>query len=223
MELQPIADTLAAWPAAFATPDDADRVPPAWAPIAEAADPAERVRVALARWNDGFLDFVPKFAAALRTRCADVRVAFTGAEPVLVYVLEGPDGGPVSWVGHHPTAFEQPPFWDECFPAPVQDFLREVHAGFASQAPTSYGIAPPALMATLADLAGLPEGIPDWDEDADIASTRLLRVCGDSGSLDYCLSPDLPVGEVALVYQGDIDPQDFGAALDELMTRRLEP
>jgi hypothetical protein len=74
-------------------------------------------------------------------------------------------------------------------------------------------------MDTLANLSDWPEGIPDWE--ADIASTRLLQISTDGGILCYCLSPDLAPGQVALVYEGDVDPQDFGAELDQLMMSRL--
>jgi hypothetical protein len=80
----------------------------------------------------------------------------------------------------------------------------------------------PVHMQTIAEMADLPDGIPEWDEDAEIASTRLLVISSDGGLLYYCLSPDLDPGQVALVYEGDIDPKDFGSELDKLMMARLD-
>lgn len=73
-------------------------------------------------------------------------------------------------------------------------------------------------MQTIAARVGRPGGFPGWDEAAAaetgrIASNRLLCVTKDGGNLLFCVSPDLPVGQAALVYEGDIDPQDFGPAL----------
>ena len=191
-------------------------LPDAWRPIAEAAVPADRAAAALALWNPALLELLPGFAAALRTRLTDVRM--TG--PGLVYTLRADDGTDVAWTGHDPRTFREPRFFSS-FPEPLREFLTGVHAGFASDPAPAFGFDRPAEMMTIAEIADYPEGIPDWMDDADIESTRLLRLTSDGGILFHCLSPDLPVGQVALVYEGDVDPQDFGPVIDGLLTGRL--
>ncbi|HSV67274.1 MAG TPA: hypothetical protein VLJ59_15370 [Mycobacteriales bacterium] len=44
-----------------------------------------------------------------------------------------------------------------------------------------------------------------------------MRIGTDGVDLQYCVSPDLPPGQIALVYEGDIDRRAFGPALDGLM------
>jgi hypothetical protein len=122
--------------------------------------------------------------------------------------------------GFDPRTFgEPPPFW-QSFPQPLRVFLHEVHAGFISSG-AGFGPLPPSHMQTLAKLADFPDGIPMWDEMAEIASTRLVLVASDGGLMRFCLSPDLTPGQVALVYEGDVDPQDLSTELDELMMSRL--
>ncbi|GAA3649076.1 hypothetical protein GCM10022224_009820 [Nonomuraea antimicrobica] len=104
---------------------------------------------------------------------------------------------------------------------PLRVFLHEVHAGFISGMGAGYGPTRPAYMETLADLSGLPDDDLD-EEDELIASTRLLVIATDGGHLQYCLSSDLAPGQVALAYEGDIDPQDLALRLDALMLSRLE-
>ncbi|WP_131822543.1 hypothetical protein [Mycobacteroides chelonae] len=54
--------------------------------IAASADPAQRVQLALARWNPGFLEMIPRFADALHSRLRDVRVCYWREEgPALVW------------------------------------------------------------------------------------------------------------------------------------------
>ncbi|MEU8328383.1 hypothetical protein [Micromonospora sp. NPDC048839] len=201
--------------------DDAAHLPGPWRSIVTATAPAERRETAVALWNAGFLRLVPRFAAVLRDRLVDVVPYRTADGPALVYVVRADDGHHVPWVGYDPRTFEQPQFW-AAFPEPLQEFLRDVHAGFVSGERTGFGPARPEQMLTLAEMADYPDGIPGWDEDSDISSTRLLRISSDGGLLFYCLSPDLPTGEVALVYEGDVDPRDLGTELDELMTQRLQ-
>lgn len=217
--------TLPEWSLAFVEPTAAQaaQLPEQWRPIALAADAGARCRLARSLWSRGFLAAVPRFAAALATRCADVRACIVHDCPALVYVMADDDGGHVSWVGYDPREFGPvPEFW-QSFPASLRVFLREVHAGFVSGADgASFGPARPVHMVSLARFAGFPEGIPGWDEDGRITSTRLLRITSDGGNLHYCLSPDLAPGDIALVYEGDIDPADFGTTLDELMMSRFE-
>ncbi|MFE0641745.1 hypothetical protein ACFW2Y_09080 [Streptomyces sp. NPDC058877] len=220
MDTDEIITTLHNWSLRFAESDTLSQVPEEWRPIARSEDPQGRCRQALDLWNDDFLDLLPRFAATLRTRLVDVRAAFTDGCPVLVYALRADNGAAVSWIGYHPGAFEEPRFW-ESFPQPLQDFLRTVHAGFVSGSRTSFGVAPPVHMETLAELADFPDGIPGWTDTAGISSTRLLRISSDGGILYYCASPDIERGKIALVYEGDIDPQDLGQELDELVTSRL--
>jgi hypothetical protein len=86
----------------------------------------------------------------------------------------------------------------------------------------------PAYQRTIAELAGQPAGILGWDEAAAaqphgrIASNRLLAVTRDSGNLWLCVSPDLPEGQAAAVYEGDVDIEDFTSAFDDLMVTPFE-
>ncbi|MGV4925901.1 hypothetical protein K2224_17960 [Streptomyces sp. BHT-5-2] len=220
-----IAATLEDWSLAFVGSDAGEiaLIPEKWRPIVLSADPEDRRRAALSLWNRGFLDLVPEFAEVLDAHCLDVRVGITDGAAVLVYVLETEDGELVSWVGYDPGTFEEPEFWG-CFPAAVQVFLREVHAGFVSGSRYAFGVARPVAMGTLAELADFPEGIPGWEDGSRISSKRLLQITTDGGLLKFCLSPDLAVGQVALVYEGDVDPKEFGQELDELlMSRFAEP
>lgn len=197
-------------------------VPAGWRGIAAAADAAERAERALALWNRGFLDLVPDFAVLLRDRLADVRVCELGDEWVLVYLVRADDGSTLVWLGWHPDTFgAAPPHWGSV-PEPVREFLIGVHAGFTAPDGESYGLAPPVDMATYARRAGFTGPIPEWD--GGIPAERLLFVTRDGGLLEYCASPDLPAGRIALVYEGDVDPrEEFGAALDRLLCGRLRP
>ena len=218
-----IAGTLTGWQLTFVEPGSAELllIPERWQPIVSSPEAQTRRETALALWNRGFLDLIPQFAAVLCARLVDVRVCIADDCPVLAYVTRADHGKYVSWVGYDPRTFHEPKFWAS-FPEPVQVFLSDVHAGFASQDRTSFGVSRPMHMDTLANLADFPEGIPDWDVDDKIASTRLLQITTDGGILYYCVSPDLAPGEVALVYEGDVDAQDLGESLDGLMMRRFE-
>lgn len=204
-----------------AGPADAARLPEQWRPIAAAAQPGQRREAALELWRPAFLDLVPRFADALRERLVDVAAYLTDDGPALVYTVRARRDQLVTWVGFDPRTFEEPHFWGS-FPAPVQEFLREVHAGFVSGERRAFGLSRPADMLTLGEMADYPEGIPEWEDGTDISSTRLLCISTDGGVLLYCLSPDLSPGDVALVYEGDIDLRRLGIELDDLLIQRLE-
>lgn len=194
-----------------------------WLPIASSADPADRRAAALTLWNDGFTRLLPNFMDVLRGRLLDVRICRLEDDLALVYLVRDDHGDPVAWVGWDPRSFgEAPALWDN-LPATARAFLREVHAGFTGPDGESYGITRPRWMETYASRGGDPAGLPDWDEESPIPSTRLLVVTSNSTNLLYCVSPDLPAGQVALVYEGDVDAQDFGAELDELLVPGWPP
>jgi hypothetical protein len=203
-------------------PTELSRIPEQWLPILTASDASARLEAAVELWNQGFFDLVPEFAAALTMRFLDVRVAITDGDPVLVYVARDGTGAAISWVGLDPRTFDEPPQFWEIFPDSLRIFLRDVHAGFISGPEAAFGPLPPGYMVTLAELAGFPEGIPDWEQNSEIASTRLLRIATNGWQLDYCLSPDLPADAVALVYEGDVDSQALGPELDQLMMKQFE-
>jgi hypothetical protein len=227
LDLDQIADDLGEGPVKFvdAGPSEPAQVPERWRGIAESTDPEARRAAALSLWNREFLDMVPKFAQALSENLTDVRVCVLRGDWVLVYVARATDQRVLLWVGWDPDTFGEtrPPFWD-AIPKPPQDFLTTVHAGFTAPDGESYGIIQPARMTTYAEWAGFDDPAEDWDQAGEISSTRFMFVTKDSGLLDFCVSPDLPPGKVALIYEGDIDPrEDFGPALDNLMTSRFEP
>jgi len=67
-------------------------VPAQWAAIARSGDAEERRLLALSRWNRDFLDLIPGYAAALRTKLVDVRVcALSGESLVLLYFFDESD------------------------------------------------------------------------------------------------------------------------------------
>jgi hypothetical protein len=217
-----IAATLTSWQLTFVEPGLLPSVvPDRWRPIVSSREAGSRCEAALALWNKPLLDLVPKFAAVLGTRLIDVRVCVTDDCAALAYVTRNDEGRYVSWLGYDPATFHEPEFWAS-FPEPLQVFLSEVHAGFVSGDRMSFGVSRPIHMDTLANLADFPDGIPGWDEDDKIASTRLLQITSDGGIMYYCVSPDLGLDEIALVYEGDVDAQDLGASLDKLLIRRFE-
>jgi hypothetical protein len=167
---------------------------------------------------------LPRFTTALTGQLADVQPALSGTTPVLVYLARGNDGGPRAWIGFPPlpTDWPAPWFW-AAIPTFLRVFFERSHAGFVAADGESCGPLPPKLMRTLAERAGAPDGIPGWDGEGRIPSTRLVRVATNGALLDYCVSPDLAGERLALVYEGDIDPQDASAALDELMTSGFAP
>lgn len=195
-------------------------LPEPWRPIAFGPDEATRTRTALTLWNPELIALLPRFWGMLTGRLVDVRAAVAGGYPVLVYVARTNGDEPIAWVGIDPrTLGIPPPLW-AAVPAPLRAFLTDVHAGFTAPDGESYGAIAPSSMTTLAEYADFPDGIPGWDDDG-IPSTRLLRLTTDGG-IDVCASPDLPAGQIAIVYEGDVDAQDFGPAFDAFVTGRFE-
>jgi hypothetical protein len=213
-----IVDTLEGQPAIPVGVGQLSRLPAQWHPIAASAEWRVRQEAALELWNHDFLDLVPGFAREFNERLVDIRPYFVGDEPALVYIARSDRRGLVSWVGYDPRGAADLP---AVVPAAVRGFLVGVHAGFVSGVDAGFGPTRPAALRTLAELAGFPDGIPGWDDDMEIPSTRLWCLATDGGQMRYCLSPDLPPGEVALVYQGDLEAMNLGVALDKLMTSRL--
>ncbi|MFG1649785.1 hypothetical protein ACGFIE_07640 [Micromonospora sp. NPDC049275] len=199
-------------------PDD---LHPEWLPVVTAPTAEERIAAALARWTPDFTDLLPQFFGEFRTRLLDVRLGRAAGELALIYVVRGRDDELVLWMGWDPRRFREPRFWNR-FPAAARTFLQTVHAGFSHPDGVSGGLAHVGEMSTYAEWAEEPDGLADWDEEQEIASTRLLVVTSNGTNLLYCLSPDLPTGTIALVYEGDIDPQPFAASIDALMVRPLE-
>lgn len=68
-------------------------------------------------------------------------------------------------------------------------FLQHVHAGFTSGGRTAFGPMHPRHMQTVAEQAGEPDGITDWDEEQETASTRLLLVASNGGMADRVCEP----------------------------------
>ncbi|TEA07978.1 hypothetical protein [Mycobacteroides salmoniphilum] len=194
-----------------------------FAEVAASADPEQRVQLALARWNPGFLEMLPRFADALQSRLRDVQVCYWRDEgPALLYFVEAADGDVVIWVGWDPRTFtgSTPPLW-QTLPMPAREFLRDVHPGFTILDGESFGLAQPSYMSTFAAWAGWPTGIPDWDRPDVIASTDMLWLTANGGDTALCTSPDLEIGQVAVLFENDIDIADLGTELDQLMLRPL--
>ena len=195
-------------------------MPPGWRSIAAAPGLAGRRQAALALWPRDLLELLPQFAELFAERLLDVRVGRLRGDSVLVYLTSADSGAALVWLGWPPGSFDPPVFWDR-LPAPARRFLREVHAGFAGPDGDSYGLAQPAGMVTYAEWAGFDGPIPGWAGADRISSDRLMFVTGNGDLLHLCVSPDLPEGRLAIVYEGDVDPQEFWPALDELMTGRF--
>ncbi|MFF0154008.1 hypothetical protein [Micromonospora sp. NPDC005203] len=220
-----MAGTLPGWAATIVAANSAEfaELPERWQPIASAVGAEQRRPAALALWNADLTAMLPQLVTALDTHLVDVRACATDHGFVLAYLVTDDSGRHTCWVGRDPRGFAAPPrFWDS-FPPWLQRFLREVHAGFTSPDHESFGVMAPSDMQTLAERADFPEGIPGWEDGDDISSTRLLVITKDSGNLHYCLSPDLDLGQVALVYEGDIDPLDLAPELDNLMASYVRP
>ncbi|MFJ1456458.1 hypothetical protein [Nocardia sp. N2S4-5] len=205
-------------------------LPSQWRPISVSARPQDRCAAALALWNRSFLDMLPRFAAALRDKLADVRVCKLDDAWVLLYVLAPGVGEPYAlWAGWDPATFgdTEPPLWD-AFPAPVREFLRTVHAGFSRpDYPGACGLLPPRYMDTFGAYHGAPEGLPEWEDawggEDFIPEKRLVPIMDDGGTLYRCVSPNAP-GKMVILYEGDIDPRaDFGPELDDVLMQGVGP
>ncbi|MEU7633751.1 hypothetical protein AB0C34_27870 [Nocardia sp. NPDC049220] len=191
--------------------------------IDTAGDREERVRLALRRWNSDFLDLVPKFASELHARLRDVHVCRWHAEgQALLYFVEDADGNTVVWVGWDPHTFTEPtpPFW-ETLPPAVHRFLTDVHPGFTMLDGESYGLAQPSYMSTFATWAGWLGAIPDWNREDVIGSTSMLWLTGNGFDTALCSSPELAVGEVAVLFEDQFDVSELGKELDTLMLSAL--
>ncbi|WBB71267.1 hypothetical protein O7602_16015 [Micromonospora sp. WMMD1128] len=202
-------------------PADLPGLPERWRPVASTGDPATRLALATALWNEPLLDVLPEFSAELRTSFFDVRACRVDGESALVYLARDDAGELLTWLGADPAGFVEPPFWEH-FPEPLRTFHRQVHAGFTSVELDTFGPMHPRHMRTIAERAGRPDSFPDWDESRPIASTRLLLISSNGGQLDCCVSPDLPADHLALVHEGDIDPTPYGRAMDEMLMLRFE-
>ncbi|WP_069167122.1 hypothetical protein [Nocardia altamirensis] len=194
-----------------------------WRAITASPDPNERAQLAVSLWNPDFLALIPGFAKALRTRLRDVRVCDWDQEgAALLYFVEAADGDIVVWVGWEPrlSVEPRPPFW-ATLPSAARRFLSEVHAGFTMLDGESFGLAQPSYMSTFAAWAGWPADIPDWDRDDVLASTSMLWLTGNGGDTALCTSPNLAVGEVAVLFEGDFSVSELGPELDRLMLSPL--
>jgi hypothetical protein len=214
-------------PVTVVEPDSAEatRAPAEWQEIATADEAGVRCSAALGRWNPSFLALVPRFAELFTARLVDVRLCLLGEQWVLVYIARGDGESWLTWIGWSPwsSVTTRTPFW-ESVPEPAREFLTTAHGGFTGADWESFGLVRPAhLTTTYAAWADLfDEALADWDEDAELSATRMAVITTNGGMLAYCVSPDLPEGRVALVYEDDIDTeQTFGDALDELMCERF--
>jgi hypothetical protein len=142
---------------------DMSAVPAQWAAIARSGDAEERRLLALSRWNRDFLDLIPGYAAALRTKLVDVRVcALSGEGLILLYFFDESDPTYSITIGWDPASFgaKEPIFW-ETIPAPARTFLREAHAGYTLSGDwEACGMIAPHSMTTLAGAWENPDGIP---------------------------------------------------------------
>ena len=111
----------------LAGPDDLPGLPAQWRPIASAGDPATRLELAVALWNEPLLAMLPEFSAELRTSFFDVRACRADGEFALVYLAADELGELLSWLGLDPAGFVEPQFWQH-FPEPLRAFQRQVHA-----------------------------------------------------------------------------------------------
>ncbi|MFG1777541.1 hypothetical protein ACGFIR_24305 [Micromonospora sp. NPDC049051] len=213
-----INESLTNWPFQF-TALPAGRtadMPEAWQPIAAAKTPPQRIAAALTLWPHDIRDLLPRFSTEFAARLEDVVVGQDDdGVHVLLYPARDKSGRLVTWVGYDPrTVDDDFPDWVD-FPEPLARFLHQVHAGFVAETPASFGPTRPAYMENLNEALGVPEGIDGWD--ADIPPTRLLRISNDGGTLHHCLSPDLPLGTIAITSY-ELDTEPLWPALDALMT-----
>jgi hypothetical protein len=194
-----------------------------WRAIAASADPAERAALTLHLWNPDFCDLVPAFATTLADRLVDVQVCYWREEgPALLYFVMDGAGDVTIWVGWDPrTSTGQTPVFWETVPGPARRFLTDVHPGFSMLDGESFGLAQPSYMSTFAQWTGWPQGIPDWNRDGVIDSTRQLWITYNGADSVYCTSPELSSGQVITYSEGDHAVMDFGPALDQLMLSAL--
>ncbi|GIF09884.1 SMI1/KNR4 family protein [Actinoplanes siamensis] len=199
-----------------------DAVPAAWMAIAAIDDSAERAAETRRAWPAVWLEQLPQFAEILNTRLVDVRIVSANDVPALMYVIDHPRADRVvTWLGYDPATFgETPRFWDS-FPEPLQDFLQHTHAGFVSHDNYSFGLFRPSEMVTMAETAGSPDGIDFWDEIQPYPSTRLLQIAANGPGTMYCLSPEVPTGELVLADEAEAEVLELGPALDDLMMARF--
>jgi hypothetical protein len=85
---------------------DMSGAPAQWAAIARSGDAEERRLLALSRWCREFVDLIPGYAAALRTKLVDVRVcALSGESLVLLYFFDESDPTYSMTIGWDPASF----------------------------------------------------------------------------------------------------------------------
>ena len=87
------------------------RLPDEWRSLVEEHDATIRCQTALGLWSDEFLDFVPRFAEALRARLLDVRACLVSGEPVLIYAARTDGGKLFSWLGRDCRSFGAEPLF----------------------------------------------------------------------------------------------------------------
>jgi hypothetical protein len=211
--------TIDGQPASLVEPGSGEvtRLPDQWRSLVEAHDATIRHQTALGLWGDEFLDFVPRFAEALRARLLDVRACLVSGKPVLIYAGQTDGGQLFSWLGRDPRSFrDEPLFWD-LFPPPLRAFLQHVHAGFTAGPNAGFGPVGPGGMQTIAEMAEIVDTIETSDDDGEeIATDRLLVIATDGGVTNYCVCPDAP-GQIMVLYEGDLVRRDFATELDDLM------
>lgn len=209
---------------------DLASVPAQWRGIARSSDAEERRLQALSLWNREFLDLVPGYAGALRTKLVDVRVcALSGEGPVLLYFFDESDPTNSMTIGWDPASFgaKEPAFW-ETIPGPARTFLQQTHAGYTLSGDwEACGLTPPKNMTTLAEAWENPDGIPGWSDNwwpdcEPIDSRRMLYITHSTPSYVLATSPDLPANKALTYYDGELNVVDFGQELDKIMLIGLE-
>lgn len=124
-----------------------------------------------------------------------------------------------------PSETSTPPFF-ATLPTPVQTFLRQVHAGYATFDGESNGLVSPSGMVTLAARWFQPPDtneIIEWFEDVPFPGTqRLIFLTGVNDETALYVSPDLPAGQAITYYEPDFEIAPFGEALDDFLTGPLD-
>jgi hypothetical protein len=202
-----------------------DVVPRRWRSVLDAADAEARCDAARALWPAAVLAELPRFHDALLTELTDVRPVLAAigdgpASPALVYIT-ATDDEVATWIGCVPGAGAVPPLFRGSFPDLLLELIGDVHAGFVSAGPLWYGVTRPEYMRTYAEMSGFPDGFPDWDERNQVSSTRLLHIGSHGYGLQCFVSPDVPAGRIARIYDGtDLESVSFAAAFDRLLVDR---